>query len=51
MGADSWSDAAATAHGPRVGLALLGTLNMDERMSHTHNPSRQRGSFLELEGD
>ena len=37
--------------GPRAGLALLGTLDDDERMAHTHRLDAVRGHLLELAGD
>ena len=43
--------AVAMVHGPRAGLALLGTLDTDERMSHTHRLDAVRGHLLELAGD
>jgi RNA polymerase sigma factor (sigma-70 family) len=38
-------------NGPRAGLALLGTLDGDERMAHTHRLEAVRGHLLELAGD
>jgi predicted RNA polymerase sigma factor len=38
-------------HGPRAGLALLGTLDADERMAHNHRLHAVRGHLLELAGD
>ena len=38
-------------HGPRAGLALLGTLDEDERMSRNHRLESVRGHLLELAGD
>ena len=38
-------------HGPTAGLALLGTLDADERMIHTHRLEAVRGHLLELAGD
>jgi len=43
--------AVAMVHGPRAGLALLGTLDADERMTHTHRLEAVRGHLLELAGD
>src|SRR5438445_8054230 len=43
--------AVAMVHGPRAGLALLGTLDTDERMAHTHRLEAVRGHLLELAGD
>jgi predicted RNA polymerase sigma factor len=43
--------ALAMVRGPRAGLALLGTLEGDERMSHTHRLDAVRGALLELAGD
>jgi RNA polymerase sigma factor (sigma-70 family) len=43
--------AVAMVHGPRAGLALLGTLDTDERMAHTHRLDAVRGHLLELAGD
>ena len=43
--------AVAMVHGPRAGLALLGTLDSDERMAHTHRLEAVRGHLLELAGD
>ena len=43
--------AAAMVHGPRAGLALLGTLDADERMAQTHRLDAVRGGLLELAGD
>jgi predicted RNA polymerase sigma factor len=41
----------AHVHGPRAGLALLGTLDADERMAHTHRLEAVRAHFLEQAGD
>jgi predicted RNA polymerase sigma factor len=38
-------------HGPRAGLALLGTLDDDERMTNSHRLEATRGHLLELAGD
>lgn len=43
--------AVAMVHGPRAGLALLGTLDGDERMARTHRLEGVRGHLLELAGD
>jgi RNA polymerase sigma factor (sigma-70 family) len=43
--------AVAMVHGPRAGLALLGTLEADDRMTHTHRLDAVRGHLLELAGD
>jgi RNA polymerase sigma factor (sigma-70 family) len=43
--------ALAMVHGPRAGLALLGTLDDDQRMAHTHRLDAVRGHLLELVGD
>jgi RNA polymerase sigma factor (sigma-70 family) len=43
--------ALAMVHGPRAGLALLGTLDADERMTQTHRLEAVRGHLLELAGD
>jgi predicted RNA polymerase sigma factor len=43
--------AVAMVHGPRAGLALLGTLEADDRMTHTHRLDAVRGHLLELVGD
>jgi RNA polymerase sigma factor (sigma-70 family) len=43
--------AVAMVHGPRAGLALLGTLDADDRMTHTHRLDAVRGHLLELAGD
>jgi predicted RNA polymerase sigma factor len=43
--------ALAMVNGPRAGLALLGTLDADERMTHTHRLEAVRGHLLELAGD
>jgi len=47
------SRAVALAHvrGPRSGLALLGTLDTDERMAHTHRLEAVRAHLLEQVGD
>jgi predicted RNA polymerase sigma factor len=43
--------ALAMVHGPRAGLALLGTLEADDHMSHTHRLEAVRGHLLELAGE
>jgi len=43
--------AVAMVNGPRAGLALLGTLDSDERMAHNHRLEAVRGHLLELAGD
>jgi RNA polymerase sigma factor (sigma-70 family) len=43
--------AVAMVDGPRAGLALLGTLDADDRMVHTHRLEAVRGHLLELAGD
>ncbi len=43
--------AVARVHGPRAGLALLGTLDDDDRMAHTHRLAAVRAHLLELAGD
>lgn len=43
--------AVAMVHGPRAGLALLGSLDSDDRMAHTHRLEAVRGHLLELAGD
>jgi RNA polymerase sigma factor (sigma-70 family) len=43
--------AVAMVHGPRAGLAILGTLEDDDRMTHTHRLDAVRGHLLELAGD
>jgi len=43
--------ALAAVHGPRAGLALLGTLESDERMAHTHRLEAVRAHLLEQAGD
>ncbi|HEX6579975.1 MAG TPA: DUF6596 domain-containing protein [Actinomycetota bacterium] len=43
--------AVAMVHGPRAGLALLGTIEADEHMTHTHRLDAVRGHLLELAGD
>ena len=43
--------ALAMVHGPRAGLTLLGTLDADDRMAHTHRLDAVRAHLLELTGD
>jgi RNA polymerase sigma factor (sigma-70 family) len=43
--------ALAMVHGPRAGLALLGTLDTDDRMAHTHRLQAVRAHLLEQAGD
>jgi RNA polymerase sigma factor (sigma-70 family) len=43
--------AVARVHGPRAGLALLGTLDADERMAQTHRLEAVRAHLLEMAGD
>jgi len=43
--------ALANVHGPLAGLALLGTLDADERMAHTHRLEAVRAHLLEQAGD
>jgi RNA polymerase sigma factor (sigma-70 family) len=43
--------AVARVKGPRAGLAVLGTLDGDERLAHTHRLEAVRGHLLELAGD
>lgn len=43
--------ATAMVHGPRAGLALLGTIDDDERMAHTHRLEAVRAHLLERAGD
>ena len=43
--------ALAHVHGPRAGLALLGTLDADERMAHSHRLEAVRAHLLEQVGD
>jgi RNA polymerase sigma factor (sigma-70 family) len=43
--------ALAMVHGPKAGLALLGTLDTDDRMAHTHRPEAVRAHLLEDAGD
>jgi len=43
--------ALAMVKGPRAGLALLGTLDADNRMAHTHRVEAVRAHLLERAGD
>ena len=43
--------AVAMVHGPRSGLALLGTIEADDRMTQTHRLDAVRGHLLELAED
>jgi RNA polymerase sigma factor (sigma-70 family) len=43
--------ALARVHGPRSGLALLGSLDTDERMTHHHRLEAVRAHLLEQAGD
>jgi hypothetical protein len=43
--------AVAMVHGPKAGLALLGTLASDERLAHGHRPAAVRAHLLERAGD
>ena len=43
--------ALAMVHGPKAGLALLGTLDADDRMAHTHRLEAVRAHLLERAGD
>ena len=43
--------AVAMVHGPGAGLAILGTLDSDERMTRTHRLEAVRGHLLEMAGD
>ena len=43
--------AVAMVNGPRAGLALLGTLDADDRMAHNHRLDAVRGHLLEMAGD
>jgi predicted RNA polymerase sigma factor len=43
--------AVAMVHGPRAGLALLGTLEADERMANNHRLEAVRGHLLEMAGE
>jgi predicted RNA polymerase sigma factor len=43
--------ALAKVHGPRAGLALLGTIDTDDRMAHHHRYEAVRAHLLEEAGD
>ena len=43
--------ALAMVHGPKAGLALLGELDADDRMTHTHRRDAVRAHVLERAGD
>jgi len=43
--------AVAMVHGPRAGLALLGTLETDDRMANNHRLEAVRAHLLELAGE
>jgi len=43
--------ALAMVHGPTAGLALLGTLDTDDRMAHSHRLEAVRAHLLEQTGD
>jgi RNA polymerase sigma factor (sigma-70 family) len=43
--------AVAMVHGPQAGLALLGTLDADDRLAHTHRLEAVRAHLLERAGD
>jgi RNA polymerase sigma factor (sigma-70 family) len=43
--------ALAMVHGPRAGLALLGSLDSDDRLGHTHRLEAVRAHLLEIAGD
>ena len=43
--------AVAEVHGPRAGLAVLGTLDGDDRMAHSHRLEAVRAHLLERAGD
>jgi RNA polymerase sigma factor (sigma-70 family) len=43
--------AVAMVDGPRAGLAVLGTLERDERIAHTHRLEAVRAHLLEMAGD
>jgi RNA polymerase sigma factor (sigma-70 family) len=43
--------AVGMVHGPRAGLAVLGSLDGDARMAQTHRLDAVRGHLLELAGD
>ena len=43
--------AVAMVDGPKAGLAVLGTLETDDRMTHTHRLDAVRGHLLEMAGE
>jgi predicted RNA polymerase sigma factor len=43
--------AVAMVHGPRAGLAVVGTLDGDERMAHNHRLDTVRAHLLEMAGE
>jgi RNA polymerase sigma factor (sigma-70 family) len=43
--------AVARVHGPRAGLAVVGTLDKDERMAHNHRLEAVRAHLLERAGE
>jgi RNA polymerase sigma factor (sigma-70 family) len=43
--------ALARVHGPRAGLALLGTLHADDRMTHSHRLHAVRAHLLDMAGE
>jgi RNA polymerase sigma factor (sigma-70 family) len=43
--------AVAMVDGPRAGLALLGTLDSDQRLAHSHRLEAVRGHLLEMAGE
>jgi RNA polymerase sigma factor (sigma-70 family) len=43
--------ATAMVHGPQAGLALLGRLDDDDRMAHTHRLEAVRAHLLDMSGD
>ena len=43
--------ALAMVHGPKAGLALLGELDADDRMTHTHRLDAVRAHLLERAGN
>jgi RNA polymerase sigma factor (sigma-70 family) len=43
--------AVAMVHGPRAGLAVLGTLEADEQMANNHRLEAVRGHLLEMAGE
>jgi RNA polymerase sigma factor (sigma-70 family) len=43
--------AVAMVHGPRAGLAMVGGLETDDRLAHTHRLDAVRGHLLEFAGE